>query len=381
MNTIAKSEKVIEGYIEKMILPSDPLQPIWNRENQIYRKAAKWNYIDSCMIRAVLMLYEACGDDRLRAYAEGFLNAYAEESGEIPTMSANDHNLDNICGGRSLLDMWRYTGNVRYMRAAQWLWECLDRQPRLECGNFWHKGIYPGQIWLDSVYMSLPFMAEYGKQSGDPVITADVETQLGNIRRLMRDEATGLYYHGYDETRTMVWADKKSGLSPEFWLRSMGWLSAGLADICELMPESKAAAEMLRELLISLSGFTAEGMLYQLPARREYEGNYPETSGTLLYAYSAMKAARMGIADAEIYRSGAEAFSAVTDRFIDIGEDGIPVLRNICLMGGLGGDSGRDGTAGYYLHERVVDNDAKGIAPYIMAYTEHKKSGRRSAEA
>ncbi len=377
MSTITKSAKTVEGYIEKMILPSDPLQPMWNRENQIYRKAAKWNYIDSCMIRAVLMLYEVSGDRRLSEYADRFLSAYVTESGEIPTMSVQDHNLDNICGGRSLLSMWRLTGESRYLAAAERLRECLRVQPRLKCGNFWHKGIYPGQIWLDSVYMSLPFLAE----SGGNAEAEDVQRQLENIRRLMRDDATGLYYHGYDETHTMIWADRVTGLSPEFWLRSMGWLSAGLADICELLPECTAAAAMLRELLEALSRFTSEGMLYQLPARRGYSGNYPETSGTLLYAYSAMKARRLGIAGDEIYRSGVEAFSAVTDRFIDTDADGLPVLRNICLMGGLGGDSGRDGTAGYYLREKVVENDAKGIAPYIMAYTEHKKCGQKSAQA
>lgn len=372
-----KTEQIINGYIEKLILPSYPMRPLWNCENHIFNKPAKWNYIDNCMIRSVLMLYELTGDNRLAEYAEHFICSYVNESGKIPTMNAADYNLDNICGGRSLLYMWRQTGNERYRMAADMLWkDQLSKQPRLKCGNFWHKGIYPFQIWLDGVYMSLPFMTEYGILSGNRDIIADAVHQLKNIRDIMRDVNTGLYYHGYDETRTMLWSDAHTGLSHESWLRSIGWLCAALADICELIPDEVDLRCMLSELLASLSVYMDNGMLYQLPAKGSIPGNYPETSGTLLYAYAAFKSARIGAVGNESAEHGEIAFNAVTENYVEISDNGLPVLRNICLMAGLGGEQSRDGSAEYYLGERVVENDAKGIAPYIMAYTEYKKSGQ-----
>lgn len=367
--TIAlKSRTIAEQYAEKMILRSDPLRPLWNREAVLFNKPPRWNYIDSCMISAILRLMEINGDSRLLDYAIRFTDAYLETDGTIPTMEPLDYNLDNIAGGRNLVALWRMTGEERYKLAFTKLYTGqLVRQPRLVCGNYWHKAIYPHQIWLDGAYMALPFLLEYGLLTNDTGIVRDVNVQLGNIRSLMCDTETGLYYHGYDESRSQAWADKTTGLSQEFWLRSIGWLCAGLADIAELEPDRISCCDMLSELLSAVGGCNRDGMLYQLPARPELKGNYPETSGTLLCAYAALKSARLGIADTA--GTGFELLGNVTERFInDEGE--IPVLSNICLMGGLGGDQQRDGSADYYLSESLVENDAKGIAPYIMAAAE-----------
>lgn len=358
-----------DSYIEKLILPSDPASPMWNRENQIFRKPMKWNYIDNCMIKAVTDLYKLNSDRRLIEYAAGFCRTYVDENGSIPTLTVSDFNLDNVNGGKNLLYLYRVTKDERFRSAYRMIFnDQLGSQPRLECGSFWHKAIYPNQIWLDGAYMALPFMVEYSIQEDSPQAMDDALAQLKNIRDIMLDRNTGLYYHGYDETRSQLWADKKSGLSHEFWLRAMGWLSAGLADIYE-MTENTEIGNMLSELLMALNSCQcSDGMLLQLPVRRDMNGNYPETSGTLLYAYSAMKSYRLGICGNSIRNSGEKAFLAVNDNFIADGE--VPVLKNICLMAGLGGANNRDGSAEYYISERRTENDAKGIAPYIMAYTE-----------
>ena len=368
-----KQQTAANNYIRQLILPSDPLSPLWNRENFIFRKQPKWNYIDCLMIGALLGLYDITGDESLVEYSARFMDAYVDECGNIPTLHPEDHNIDNFCGGRVLLRMNTLTSDDRYLRAAEKLFRLLvEEQPRTSSGNFWHKEIYPGQVWLDGVYMAFPFMLAYARLTGNKNAEEDVYSQLENIRIKMRDSASGLYYHGMDESLEAQWADKKTGLSSEFWLRSMGWLSAGLADICGI--DGSRCGEMLCGLLDSLSRcITDEGMLLQLPFREGLPGNYPETSGTLLFAYSAMKAARLGIAGDDIKKAGIRAFEAVTGKYIDIGKD-VPVLKNICLMAGLGGEPFRDGTADYYLSEQVTENDAKGIAPYLMAYTEFLKA-------
>lgn len=372
MNYIHRLEKAVKLYIQKLILPSEPLCPLWNRENFIFRKKPKWNYIDSCMITAVLRLYEYSGDRNLLDFAVGFTSAYVDENGDIPTMNREDFNLDNINGGKNLLSLYRITGNERWLKAAQNLADALSQQPRLDCGSFWHKAIYQRQIWLDGSYMAFPFMADFAGISGNTALIDDIRCQLRNIRNLMHDSESDLYYHGYDETKSINWADPETGLSHEFWLRSMGWLCAALADLCEILTDEKEISEMLAGLLDALSRHaTPDGMLLQLPAHPELSGNYPETSGTLLFAYSALKAHRLGKAGEALRSAGEKALSAVTEKYLVVEEDDTPVLKNICLMAGLG--INRSGTAEYYLSEPVTENDAKGIAPLIMAYTELMK--------
>jgi unsaturated rhamnogalacturonyl hydrolase len=375
MKVSFKQKAAAEAYVKQLIIPSEPMKPVWNTESVMFGKPPKWNYIDGCMIRAVTMLSEAWDSRELAEYAARFTDSYVTGSGDIPTLCFSDYNLDNVCGGRVLIWLWRKTSGERYLRAAERIYrEQLCRQPRTSSGNFWHKGIYPGQVWLDGAYMALPFMAEYAEMNGDEAAAEDVVAQLINISRTMRDSETGLYYHGCDENRNMPWASPDTGLSGEFWLRSIGWLSAGLADVCEILPDRAELKEMLRELLEALAGcMTGDGMLLQLPASKELSDNYPETSGTLLFAYSAMKAARLGAAGDTIRDAGIKAFNAVTEGYITFDGE-LPVLRNICLVAGLGGEPRRDGSAEYYLSEPVVENDAKGIAPYLMAYTELMKA-------
>ncbi|MBQ9140006.1 MAG: glycoside hydrolase family 88 protein [Ruminococcus sp.] len=363
-------EQIAREYIEKLVLTSKPMRPKWNRENYIFRKQSKWNYMDSCMIRA-LMMY---GDNDYIDYAVKFTDSYVNEDGSIPTMNVLDYNLDNICGGINLINLYNVTGAERYRLAYERIYiEQLIDHPRLKCGSFWHKAIYPNQMWLDGAYMVLPFMSMYGKIKNDKSIINDAISQMMNIRNIMRDRKTGLYYHGYNETKDMLWADEETGLSSQFWLRSNGWLCAGLADMYEIT-ENEEIGEMFREHIEALSQcLTEENMLLQLPVRKLLAGNYPETSGTLLYAYGAMKGYRLGTVDKSAAKSGEKALYAVTEKYIDRSGE-IPVLRNICLMGGLGGANNRDGSAEYYLSERIVENEAKGIAPYLMATAELIKS-------
>lgn len=363
-------EQTARKYIDKLVLTSKPLRPKWNRENYIFRKPSKWNYMDSCMISALLMF----GDEEYVKYAVKFVDSYVDMNGTISTMNVLDYNLDNICGGVNLIRLFEITDNEKYRLAYEKIYnEQLKNHPRLKCGSFWHKAIYPNQMWLDGAYMALPFLARYGIIKGDSEIVNDAVSQMLNIRNIMRDSATGLYYHGYDETGEMIWADKKTGLSSQFWLRSNGWLCAGLADLFEIT-ENEEIGEMLKNLVNSLNLYlTDEKMLLQLPTRTDLEKNYPETSGTLLFAYSAMKGYRLGAVEKICKMNGEMALQAVTEKYIDKSGD-IPILRNICLMGGLGGINNRDGSAEYYLSERIVENEAKGIAPYLMAAYEITKT-------
>lgn len=366
--------RIINGFTENIILKSNPENPLWNSENHIFSKENKWNYIDACMIKAVSELYELSGDKKLFEFAEKYLSAFISDNNIVPSLNIEAYNLDNVNGAKNLLYFYRKTQNKKYLDTALWIYENqILNQPRLECGNFWHKKIYPFQIWLDGIYMSLPFLAEYASVTHNEEIPEDIFRQLQNVKDIMCDKNTGLYYHGYDESREMYWADKKTGLSSEYWLRSICWLMAGLADIFEFSSGAlkDLCGNMLSDLISAMMKYQDDsGMFYQLPAKAYLSGNYHETSGTSLYAYSAMKSVRLGICGNTVRKSGRKAFDTTMKNYISF-ENNVPVLKNICLVAGLGGDNHRDGSEKYYLSESVIRNDAKGIAPFIMAYSEY----------
>ena len=368
------ADNIAEKYINNVILTSDPTAPMWKNNVTESDKAPKWSHTDNFVIAALLMLYDACDDVRLLDYSIRFTNCFVNSDGIIPSMNYADYDLENISGGRNLFKLWKITDNERYLLAFEKLWyEQLVRHPRIPSGNFWHKAVSHDQIWLEDTYMVLPFMAEYAQHHRKRGVAEDIQRQYTDIRKIMRDPVTGLYYHGYDDTYTMLWADSITGLSSEFWLRSISQLCAALADTCEMLPESTMLREQLNRLLTDLSAFRrSDGMLLQLPARSGLEGNYPETSGSLLFAYAALKAARLGISSEEIRMAGKETFSAVAENFID-NSTGIPVLKNICLGASLGDDIENNGSAESYIRTGTTENDGTGIAAFLMAYTEFKK--------
>jgi unsaturated rhamnogalacturonyl hydrolase len=272
--------------------------------------------------------------------------------------------------------MYLRTENEKYRKAAEMLYRSLSEQPRTAEGNFWHKEIYPNQVWLDGTYMALPFAAMYENSFGKGEIR-DIMTQMRNVRQKMRDPKTGLYYHGYDASRKAFWADPETGLSRNFWLRAIGWYSLALADLIELIPkgmeERDELAETLRELMDSISAFAdpESGMYHQVVDQAGREGNYLETSGSAMIACAMLKGARLGVLPAEFAKQGQKTFEGIYRTCLTF-TDGQMNMENICLVAGLGPekDRRRDGTYAYYISEPIVKNDAKGVAPFLLCYTE-----------
>jgi unsaturated rhamnogalacturonyl hydrolase len=224
--------------------------------------------------------------------------------------------------------------------------------------------------------MAQPFSMAYETRFHCMRNCADIFQQFQTVRRRMRDPQTGLYYHGYDESRRMPWADPDTGLSRSFWLRAMGWFYLALVDCLacmseELYYEYRTLQNMLRELTDALLPWqAANGMFYQVVDAPKEEGNYPETSGSALLGYGILKAVRLGCLPSRYRRYGVSAFQGTADTWLTIGPGGRPELGGICLVAGLGGPAGRDGTHAYYYGEPVVRNEAKGVAPMLLAMGE-----------
>jgi unsaturated rhamnogalacturonyl hydrolase len=338
-----------------------------------------WNYIDGCMLTALLAMSEITGDDRYAAFVEEVADSFVREDGSIDTFRPEKHALDDYNEGRILFPMYMRTENEKYRKAAEMLYRSLGEQPRTAEGNFWHKEIYPNQVWLDGTYMALPFAAMFENSFGKGEIL-DIMAQMRNVRQKMRDPKTGLYYHGYDASRKAFWADPETGLSKNFWLRAIGWYSLALADLIEIIPkgmeERDELAETLRDLMESISSFAdpETGMYWQVPDMQGRDGNYLETSGSAMMAYAMLKGARLGVLSGEFKAQGEKTFEGIIERYLTFTENGLN-LGGICLVAGLGPENNRrrDGSYEYYISEPIVENDAKGVAPFILAYTEIKR--------
>ena len=367
----------IERYVEQLLAESTPERPLWNIEKIKEGKVNGWNYIDGCMMIALLNMHRITGQERYYEFAEHYLDYYVFEDGSIRGFREEEYNLDNICEGRVLFDVYAMSGKEKYRKAIDTLYGQILRQPRTHEGSFWHKAIYPNQVWLDGLYMAQVFYSRYIAEFLDGKGYEDIHRQFRTVREKMYDPATGLYRHGYDASGKAFWAGE-NGCSQNPWLRSLGWFSAALIDVtADIAPGNDEfrndmiaiARELAQNLLPYIDKET--GMLWQVPNQIGREGNYPETSGSAMVAYFYLKGARLGILDKSYAPVGAGIFRSICDRYLTE-TDGKLGLGGICLVAGLGPENNRrrDGSYEYYISEPIVENDAKGLAPFLMCYTE-----------
>ncbi len=368
----------IDAYVTRLVEESTPERTAWNIEKLRQGKSASWNYIDGCMATALLSLAELTGESRYFDFTERLIDHFILPDGGIRTYDEAKYNLDDVNEGRVLFELYDKTGKEKYKKAAGVLRGQLARQPRTAEGSFWHKKIYPEQVWLDGIYMAQPFYALYETRfgAGD---CSDTLRQLETVHERMRDAETGLYYHGYDASRSAFWADPATGCSKSFWLRSIGWYAVALADLAEILPPEQGRGrvrELLRELAADVSRFAdaESGMYWQVVDRGGCPGNYLETSGSCMLAYAMLKGARLGALEQEYAAKGEKTFHGILKRNLSLA-GGTLELDGICLVAGLGPESDRrrDGTYEYYISEPVVRNDAKGVAPFLLCYTEIKR--------
>ena len=365
----------IHQYVHELIAHSSPERTAWNIEQVRQGKPTTWNYIDGCMMTALLQLSRITGAREYADFVEGFIDAFVSEDGSVRTFNAAKHTLDDINEGRVLFPLYAATGKEKYRKAAELLRRALEDQPRTEEGNFWHKEIYPNQVWLDGVYMAMPFLALYESSFGKGDFS-DLARQLRVIRQRMRDPKTGLYFHGYDASRKAFWCNPETGCSANFWLRALGWFSVALADLSEILPEGEARSEVLdifRDLMVSLVPFVDPdtGMYWQVVDQGGREGNYLESSGSSMVTYAMLKGARLGFLSPDYAALGQKTFQGIYRTCLSFNA-GEMNMDHICLVAGLGPESDRrrDGSYAYYISEPVVKNDAKGVAPFLLCFTE-----------
>ncbi len=367
----------IKTYMDQLIEKSTPDYPAWNIEVKKQGRKAKWNYIDGCMIKAILSMYQITEDKKYLAFSDDYISHFLEEDGTIKGLNPQQYNIDNINEGKVLFDLYELTGKKIYKNAIDFLYQILMEHPRTKSGNFWHKLIYPNQVWLDGLYMAQPFYMAYETKFNKLNKYRDIFMQFQTVHDKMRDEKTGLSYHGYDESKEMFWCDPETGLSKNFWSRSMGWYAMALVDTIEQMDEQmfyeyRALMARFKDTINALIQFQDEssGMWYQVIDKGHLDGNYLETSGSAMISYAIMKGVNLEILPERYWQYGYKAFKGIEKQYLEVNDEGELELGGICLVAGLGGKDKRDGTYDYYISEPVVQNDAKGVAPFLLAYTE-----------
>jgi len=365
----------INQYLNQLMEASTPEAPAWNMEKILSGAKNKWNYIDGCMIKAILEMHTITGEERYLAFADNFIGHYVQEDGSILTYSPEEFNIDNINEGKVLFDLYERTGAEKYRRAIDTVYGQLMAQPRTEEGSFWHKNIYPNQVWLDGLYMAQPFYMAYETKFNSFNGYKDIFSQFQTVESQMKDQTTGLYYHGYDASKVMPWCDGTTGLSQNFWGRAMGWFVMAIIDVVEVMDEQmfyeyRYLMTMFKDVVDALVKVQSPtGMWYQLLDLPDLEGNYLETSASAIISYAILKGVRLGALPERYRQYGLDGFIDICDRYL-VEKEGQLSLGGICLVAGLGGKEQRDGSVAYYLSEPIVEDEAKGVAPFLLCATE-----------
>jgi unsaturated rhamnogalacturonyl hydrolase len=337
--------------------------------------ANKWGYVAGMALTAFGWLGDHTGESRYHDFVKRHMDIFVHEDGSIQGYSVEEYNLDHINKGKNLLRLWRETGDAKYGKAARLLSDQLAGQPRTDEGGFWHKKIYPFQMWLDGLYMSSPFMAEFARTFSEESWFDEAAHQLLLVERRTRNPETGLLHHAWDESREQRWCDGATGRSRHVWGRAMGWYAMALVDALEHFPvrhpkrgQLAGIFERMAQAVVRVQD-QESGVWYQVMDCNGREGNYLEASGSCMLTYAMAKGIRLGYLSEVSRKSVERAYEGILSRFVTEDEQGVH-LHQICQGAGLGGRKYRDGSYAYYLSEPVVSDVLMGVAPLLLASTE-----------
>jgi unsaturated rhamnogalacturonyl hydrolase len=293
----------------------------------------------------------------------------------------DDYNIDQINAGKLLFGAFERTGDVCYRKALELLREQMRTQPRNHSNGFWHKQIYPYQMWLDGIFMAGPFLAEYACRFEEPATFEEVVHQIMLIEQRTRDEKTGLLYHAWDESKQQRWCDPITGRSQYFWGRGIGWYVMAIVDVLDFLPREQAHRQDLIAILVHTAAALvkvqdeATGLWYQILDLPDRDGNYLEASASAMFVYAFAKAVREGYLAQDYLLSARRGYHGLLQNLIKIDSQGLLTLEKVCGGAGLGGEPYRDGSFEYYVTEKIIPNDPKGVGPFILAALEMERAG------
>jgi unsaturated rhamnogalacturonyl hydrolase len=339
-------------------------------------RRSRWSYDHGVVLRGVEGLWNNTGKGKYFNYIQHTMDHYVREDGSIYDYSGADYNIDYINNGKLVLLLYEVTGQTKYKKAADLLRNQLKTHPRTNEGGFWHKKIYPCQMWLDGLYMGAPFYAQYSRVFPDDTAFNDIANQFIYSERHTRDAKTGLLYHGWDESKQQQWANKETGVSPHFWGRAMGWYGMALVDVLDQFPAKHPGRETIIKILNRLAQAVIKvqdgktGLWYNIVDLPDRPKNYREASASCMLVYTLLKGVRKGYLPSSCLVNAKKGYAGIITEFIETDANGQTNLKGTVSVSGLGGNPYRDGSYDYYMSERVVVNDPKGMGAFIQCANE-----------
>lgn len=347
-----------------------------------FQTRLKWDYCHGLELQAMLDAYDTYGGEHIFDYAVAYADTMVQNDGSILTYTLNEYNIDRLNPRKYLFRIYDQTKDPKYKKAIDLLRSQLDTHPRNDDGGFWHKKVYPHQMWLDGVYMGSPFYAEYAFRNSRPQDYADVVKQFLLAAKHTYDPKTKLYRHATDVSRKERWGDPVTGQSAHSWGRAMGWYAMAIVDALDFIPKHEAGRDSMLVILNNIAEQVTRiqdsktGLWYQVLDRSGDEGNYLESTCSTMFIYTLFKAVRMEYIDKSYLDVAIKGYKGILDNLIEIDENGVISITNCCAVAGLGGKNYRSGTYEYYLSELVRNNDPKAVGPFIMASLEWERLQR-----
>ncbi len=374
MNTYPDS-MVVKKFLNHLI-QDNQIRPGETAEQAQQNRPAVWNYEMSVVLMGFERLWKTTHDEKYILYTKKIIDRFITADGNIRTYVMDEYNFDNIPAGRQLLLLYEVYKDEKYKKAASLLRKQLAWQPRNKTGGFWHKLKYPTQMWLDGLYMAAPFYAAYVASAKTTSDFTDIINQFVWMEKYSRDSATGLMYHGWDESHLQKWANPKTGQSPEFWNRAMGWYLMGLVDVLDYIPANFPRRNELIQILNRLAPALLKyqdaksGVWWQITNKANQPGNYLESSGTAMFVYAFAKSIRMGYLSKNYLPAVLKGYDGMIKEFVEKDAKGGIHYTKAVSGAGLGGIPYRDGTYEYYVNEPKRDDDLKAIGPFMQACIE-----------
>lgn len=353
-----------------------------------FQPSLKWDYCHGLELGAMMDVYDRYGDAKFYEYALAYADTMVNEDGTIKKYKLTDYSLDRINSGKMLFRIYEQTKNDKYKKALDLLRSQFDGQPRNADGGFWHKKVYPNQMWLDGLYMGTPFLAEYAYRNNEPQAYQEVINQIKIVARHTYDPANGLFRHACDVSKREKWADKETGQSQHCWGRALGWYMMAIVDDLDFIPQHEPGRDtvlvILNHMAETLKKYQSpEGLWYQVMDKSGEPGNYLESSCSAMFVYSLFKAVRKGYIPSSYFAVARKGYEGILNEFIKVDDNGLVSITKACAVAGLGGKNYRMGDYDYYIHEQIRDNDPKAVGPFILASLEWEglpKEKRRFAE-
>lgn len=335
----------------------------------------KWNYEQGVILKAIDAMWQSTGDAKYFRHIQKGMDHWIDEKGNHKDYHLEEYNIDHVTPALAMMILYRTTGNDKYRKMVELFRSQLRTHPRTNEGGFWHKKIYPWQMWLDGLYMGQPFYAEYSQVFAENNWD-DIANQFVWMEKHARDPKTGLLYHGWDESKQQRWANKQTGLSPHVWGRAMGWYAMGLIDTLEYFPKDHPRRGELIAILqreaaaIEKYQDKKTGVWYDIIDLPERKPNYIESSASAMFVFAIARGVREGWLPEKYMKVAVRGWAGIKKEFIKTNAQGNTDWEGTVSVSGLGGNPYRDGSFEYYMSEKLRTNDAKGLGPAIRAALE-----------